>query len=70
METCSLRKELSDRAEEILKLIISTNQQQIEALRSSNHVKLMQYDKELEQLVGKKERAFGALRQHTKEHGC
>lgn len=30
----------------------------------------MRGDKELELLVGKKERAFGALRQHAMEHKC
>ena len=30
----------------------------------------MELDKKLETAFGEKERAFGALRQHSEEHGC
>jgi len=32
--------------------------------------KLLALDSELELKFGEKEHAFGALQQHTKEHGC
>jgi hypothetical protein len=70
MKPCAERQKLSQAAALILDQIIAVNKLQIEALRSSNMRKLLKHDKELELLVGEKERVFGALHQHTKEHRC
>lgn len=54
----------------ILEAIAAKNMDQVHALRHGDQSKLMQLDKEVEELIGKKERTFGALRQHTADHGC
>jgi len=43
---------------------------QLKALQDHDIQKLLTLDKELEQAFGAKERAFGALNEHTKDHGC
>ncbi len=70
MPLCPIRRELADTAADILERIIETNKAQIEALRNADFATLIRYDRELENLVGEKERAYGALRQHAQEHGC
>jgi hypothetical protein len=70
MTHCNIRQDLYKDAQQILKEIQSLTEVQIQATQEQNHHKLMAADKELELLIGKKERAFGALRQHTTEHGC
>ena len=70
MKPCPERQKLSQAAAVTLDEIIAVNKLQIEALKSSDLRKLLKHDKELELLIGKKERVFGALHQHTKEHGC
>jgi hypothetical protein len=70
MASCAVRQELSAAAMKILEAIAAKNMEQVHALRDRDQSKLMQLDKEVEELIGKKERTFGALRQHTAEHGC
>jgi hypothetical protein len=41
-----------------------------EVFRAKNDQSFRRLDKQLELLVGEKERAVGALRQHVKDHGC
>lgn len=41
---------------------------QLEAFRASDQARFMRLDRELELSIGSKERAIGALRQHSKEH--
>jgi hypothetical protein len=53
-----------------LNALIELNASQIEALEKADHSKLFSLDKELELSFGRKERAFGALRQHKRDHGC
>jgi hypothetical protein len=43
---------------------------QAEMFRSGNDSEFVRLDKETELIVGEKERAIGALRQHSKEHRC
>ncbi len=43
---------------------------QAETFRSGNESEFVRLDKEIELIVGEKERAIGALRQHSKEHRC
>jgi hypothetical protein len=46
-------------------------EQQITVLHEGeSQSKLMSLDKDLEKAFGGKERAFGALAEHKKEHGC
>jgi hypothetical protein len=70
MERCPQRKELQDAAETALQCIKDLTSASIEALRAGDNVRLLALDKELELAIGDKERRFGALQQHTSEHGC
>jgi hypothetical protein len=67
---CQERDRLSKSATDALSQIISITQKMLDANKANNLRAIQQLDKELEQLVGLKERSFGALHQHQKEHGC
>ena len=70
MAHCSMREKLYEEAQEVLQKIRTCTQTQIEAVQERDQGKLMAADKQLEMLVGEKERTFGALRQHIEEHQC
>ena len=70
MQPCPVRKELVDSASEILSKIRELTAEQIKLLKAGDQAKLIALDKELEVIFGDKEKAFGALQQHTSEHGC
>jgi hypothetical protein len=42
----------------------------LDAFHSCERDRFAQLDRELEVIVGRKERTMGALRQHVKEHKC
>ena len=65
-EYARLEQEVTD----ILTKLSQLTQEQLRAFRDSNHTRFTQLDKELEIMIGQKERSLGALRQHAKEHGC
>ncbi|HCC58416.1 MAG TPA: hypothetical protein DEQ47_14390 [Solibacterales bacterium] len=67
---CSEREALQREAAKNLQALIKLTKQQIEALTANDQARLLALDKTLEKVFGEKERSFGALRQHTKEHGC
>lgn len=67
---CSQQNELSGHAIEVLGQIARISQEQIQALRSNDQAAMMRLDRQLELLFGEKERAFGALAEHRREHGC
>ena len=70
-EQCETRDELLASARTILERIHEVSAQQIDIMDAdgiSHHFILR--DKQLELLMGEKERAVGALRQHDEEHGC
>jgi len=62
MAYCPKQTELAQHASEILEHIVRTTHDQIEALKKNDQTELMKLDK--------KERAFGSLGQHKKDHGC
>lgn len=68
--SCPKRDELQREADRALQQIIDITTQQIGALKKGDQALLLALDKELEKTFGEKERSFGALRQHTEEHGC
>ena len=57
-------------AEAPLQRIIDDSKSARDALRDRDNRKLMRFDLDLEHSVGEKERAFGALREHQREHRC
>jgi hypothetical protein len=67
---CRKRKELEKDADSMLSELIRVIEAQRVALTDRNDKKVLALDKRLEIAFGAKERAFGALAQHKKEHGC
>ena len=70
MSQCPEYDRLSSQVDEILKKLADTTTLQLEIFRSRKPGEFMRVDKELELLVGEKERRFGAMRQHADEHKC
>jgi hypothetical protein len=67
---CPKREELQTAASAALSHMTELISGQLKALHDQDMQKLLTLDKELEQAFGAKERAFGALNEHTKDHGC
>jgi hypothetical protein len=70
LSTCTEYDRLASTIDQILKDLSQKTSLHLELFRSKQHEKFMRLDKELELLVGEKERAIGSLRQHAKDHGC
>ncbi len=70
MEQCSTRAELAAEVESVLQEIVDLTTQQLDHFRAGTHTVMMDLDRKLENAIGKKERAIGALREHTREHKC
>jgi hypothetical protein len=70
VDRCPEYEKLSSRVDEMLKKLVDTTSLQLEIFRSKKPGEFMRVDKELELLVGEKERRIGALRQHVDEHHC
>jgi hypothetical protein len=69
-ERCAEYGRLASEVEQILADLTQTTTLQLELFRSRRYPDFMNVDKELELMVGRKERAIGALRGHAKAHGC
>jgi len=67
---CPERDKLQADAKKTLEQLIVLTNKQISALNQNDSTTLMALDKQLENAFGAKERSFGALSQHTKDHGC
>jgi hypothetical protein len=67
---CPQFDRLSSQVEDVLKLLVETVTLQLEVFLSKKPGEFARIDKELELLVGEKERLIGALRQHANEHKC
>ena len=70
MSKCPEYDQLAEEADQILRDLGQATTLLLAVFREKDHNKFVRLDKELEQLVGAKERALGALRQHAKEHKC
>jgi hypothetical protein len=67
---CEKQEKIRRTAMEILRRIDALTDEQVQAMRDHDDERLMAADKLLEAAFGKKQRAFGALLDHRKEHGC
>jgi hypothetical protein len=67
---CPEYDRLASVVDQILKDISEKTTLHLELFRSKQHGKFMRLDKQLELLIGEKERAIGSLRQHALDHGC
>jgi hypothetical protein len=63
-------QELMDRVQTHLHRIADLSRATAEAVRNRNENLTRELDKQVENELGAKERALGALRQHRHEHGC
>jgi hypothetical protein len=68
--TCSVRDKLSQEAQDTLNVMIEEIQKARDALKRDDKQLLKMCDRSMEVALGKKERAFGALAEHKREHGC
>jgi len=68
---CEIHEEPLIQAKSTLQRIYETAQRQKQVVGSEGVSNFfLHHDKELELLMGEKERVVGALRQHDDEHGC
>jgi hypothetical protein len=67
---CPEKQRLQTEVRERLIRLAKAATDSIEALRLHDNGSLERLDKELEIVLGEKERAMAALRQHVAEHGC
>ncbi len=70
MNRCPEYEHLVSELDEILKQLVDKAILQLEVFRSRKPGEFMRIDKELELLLGEKERRVGALQQHAREHAC
>jgi hypothetical protein len=70
MKPCPEQERLRAEVHAILTEIDRLNEDSIKALAAWEDERLMAIDKELETLMGQKERVYGALFQHRNDHGC
>ena len=70
MGPCAEKEKLKTEAARALKDIINFTDRLLKAVDSGQLGSLTPLDQDLENAVGTKERAFGALAQHCKDHGC
>ena len=70
MNQCPQYERLFSHVEEMLKKLAETTSLHLEIFRSRKPGEFMRVDKELELMVGEKERRIGALQQHVDEHQC
>jgi hypothetical protein len=67
---CPEYARLESEVEQALANLAQVTTLQLDLFRSRRFNRVMGVDKDLEKLVGEKERAIGALRQHVREHRC
>jgi hypothetical protein len=70
MAICPERNKLKAEAAQALREIMKFTDRLLTSLLGDEDVTMTPLDKDLENAVGAKERAFGALTQHRKDHGC
>jgi hypothetical protein len=68
--TCPLRKALQEELVRTLDDYVRLTFRQIELLKAGDDRSAFNLDIDLDRKNGEKQRAFGALLQHVKEHGC
>jgi hypothetical protein len=68
--TCSVQEKLSQAAQDTLDVMIEAIQRARDAIKRQDQHAIEVSDEDMEVALGKKERAFGALAEHKREHGC
>jgi hypothetical protein len=70
MQKCPEYMRLETAVREVLLSLANLATMQAEMSHTGNDSEFERLDKQIELIVGEKERAIGALRQHSKEHRC
>ena len=70
MQKCPEYIRLEAAVSNVLSRLANVATIQAERFRLGDESEFVRLDKEIELIVGEKERAIGALRQHSKEHRC
>ena len=68
-QECDRCRELSQKVDRILEKLTQVTNTQLTEYRRQNMSRFMALDKELELIMGEKERSIGELREHRREHG-
>jgi hypothetical protein len=68
-DRCAVEKKLAEEVSAILARLVELTTTHLQGFREDRQPDVSRLDKELENTVGEKERALGALDQHRKEHG-
>ena len=68
--TCLRQEELVHETQRHLIRLAELAKQESEAIASRNESLILALDQDIENTLGLKERALGALSEHRKEHGC
>lgn len=69
-EKCQEYARMETEAHDTLKEIMDLTAAQLRAFNESNAAEFTRLDRQLENVVGHKERVVGALRAHAADHGC
>ena len=69
MNGCKECIRLESDIDAVLKRLVELTSAQLDAFHAKDRSAVTRLDKELEHAVGRKERAFGAQRQHARQHG-
>lgn len=69
MDRCHECALLTGKIDTVLSHLLELTTAQLEAFRMKDDNAVVRLDKELEQALGREERAFGAQREHAREHG-
>lgn len=67
---CVVKQQLIDVVQKHLIRLSHLAKETAEALRRGDNGRVDETDREIERELGEKERAMGALREHSREHGC
>ena len=67
---CTKQIDLWNDAIRLLNDVSKATQRQVEALRNTDQKNVVLLDAEIDSLFDKEERAFAALWEHRREHGC
>jgi hypothetical protein len=67
---CGVRLQLEEHVRHTLRKLAILAAQEADLIASDDEPKMDAVDEDLENVLGEKERAIGALKQHRAEHGC
>ncbi len=69
-ETCEVRVRLERLAQHHLLELAELARKEADVVESGDQQRILELDKNIEDALGRKERALGAINQHRADHGC